>query len=177
MLKQACAGHVGKELEITAPRIGCEGKKYHPASGIIHKRFHTVEAHIRSYGESIHPHVLKECAGIERGCVAYVATFRIRDYELVRIVVTDILDCAVERAPSFHAKALIESGVRLIRHTVWRSRINDSLIESEDRVFNISQMLWNLLNVSVKPYTQERAFATDIFKKFGTVHNKYVIIF
>ena len=52
--------------------------------------------------------------------------------------------------------------VGLVGHTVRRSGIDNGFVESEDGVFLLEEMRWYLLQVCVKPDTEERLLLSYI---------------
>ena len=79
--------------------------------------------------------MVEERAGIHFGGVTDIATFRIGDNELVRIVFAQVSNSLFKGKHTFHTQTFVESQVRFVSYTVIGCSIDDCLVESEDRIF------------------------------------------
>ncbi len=120
---------------VVATLVGSECQENHPFAWILEEWCHAVLAHVGSNGEGIEVDFLEEGAGIHRAGVADVATFGIRDDEVLGIVLVEVRDGLLERNPALHAHALVESEVGLVCHAIGCCGVDDGLVEGEDGVF------------------------------------------
>ena len=88
--------------------IAGESKQNDPLVLISEERCHAVLTHIRCDGESIKVILLKEGPRIHSGGVPDVATLRVSNDEMVRIVLLQIVYRALESRNTFHPRSLIE---------------------------------------------------------------------
>ena len=169
-LKQAFTVLVGGELEVVATLVGGECQENHPFVWVLEERCHAVLAHVGSNGEGIEVDFLEEGAGIHRAGVADVATFGIRDDEVLGIVLVEVRDGLLKRNPALHAHALVESKVGLVCHAIGCCGVDNRLVEGEDGVFLLQQVLRNLLDVGVETYTQEGLLRENLVDEFFACH-------
>lgn len=77
------------------------------------------------------------------------------NYELVGIVLLDVVYGFLESYPAFHAHALIKCQIGLVGDAEVGSSVDDGFVESEYRVFLFQKMFGYFLDVGVKTYAKE----------------------
>ena len=135
--------------------VGSQCQQDHPFAFVGQERSYAVLAHIRSYGYRIYVQFFEESTGIHGGSVSYIATLCIGNDELVGIIIFDIFYCLFKGNPTFHAHAFIESEVWLVSNAQVGCCVDDSFVESEDRIFFLQQMFGYFLDVGIKSYAKE----------------------
>ena len=79
--------------------------------------------------------MVEERAGIQLGGGTDIATLRIGDSEVVRIVFAQVSNSLFKGKHTFHTQTFVESQVRFVSYTVLGCSIDDCLVESVARIF------------------------------------------
>ena len=155
LFKQSFAFRVCGELEVVASLVACESEQYDPLSLISEERSHAVFSHVRSHGEGVNVIFLKESPGIHSRRVADVTTFCVGNYEVVRVVLLEVVYGFLERHKSFDAEGLIERKVRLISHAVLSRSVYYGFVERKNGIRILEQVLRHLLQVCIETNAKE----------------------
>ena len=155
LLEEAFALRVFCQLKVVRAFVAGQCKQDYPFALVGEERGNTVLAHIGGNGYGVYIQFFEERAGIHGRGVSDVTAFGVGNDELVGIVLLDVVHGLLESYPAFHAHAFVKSKVGLVGNAEVGCCIDDSFIESEDRVFFFQQMFGDFLDVGIKTYAKK----------------------
>ena len=129
---------VFRQLEVVRAFVAGQCKQNYPFALIGEERRNAVFAHIGGNGYGIYIQLFEERACIHGRGVSDVSAFGVGDDELVGIVLLDVVHGLLESDPAFHAHAFVKSKVGLVGDAEVGRCVDDSFVESEDRIFLLS---------------------------------------
>ncbi|OAV63781.1 hypothetical protein Barb4_04734 [Bacteroidales bacterium Barb4] len=156
LFKQTLAAGILRKLKILRAFVGSKSQQNHPAVGINKERLHAVFTHIGGDGDGIRlVCTAEESAGVHLRRIADVTALGIGNNKLIGIVFANICHCLLKGKQTLYAQTLVESHVWLESYTIIGCCINDSLVESENRVFLVQQVWGYLCDIGVQSYAEE----------------------